>query len=102
MNDDLERAIDGVGRDKVFRRAREIGWTDSAPPAWVWWGIVNELRNAPATDEFPYREGAVFLCSVPEALGAVLGIQMRRGRVTVNTDGGHVMIIPDGPRPGVQ
>lgn len=45
MDQELEKAIDEVGREKVFQRARNIGWTDDAPPAWVWWGIVNELRT---------------------------------------------------------
>jgi hypothetical protein len=44
MDQELEKAIDEVGREKVFQRARNIGWTDDVPPAWVWWGIVNELR----------------------------------------------------------
>lgn len=44
-DNDLERAIDEVGRERVFSRAREMGWGHyAAPPAFVWWGIVAELR----------------------------------------------------------
>jgi len=49
MDDVLEKAIDEAGRDKVFQRARDIGWRD-APPKWVWWGIIAELRNVPVTN----------------------------------------------------
>lgn len=46
MNEALEKAIDGVGRDRVFMRARSHGWGSSdGPPEWVWWGIVQELRD---------------------------------------------------------
>ena len=49
MDEVLEKAIDEVGRDRVFARARAHGWvTHAAPPKWVWWGIVTELRNADA------------------------------------------------------
>lgn len=45
MDSELERAIDEVGRERVFRRAREMGWVSSdAPPIWVWNGIVAEIR----------------------------------------------------------
>jgi hypothetical protein len=45
MDEDLERAIDRAGRDRVFARARRHGWgPGSTPPQWVWWGIVHELR----------------------------------------------------------
>ncbi|WP_407166608.1 hypothetical protein [Bradyrhizobium sp. ORS 111] len=44
-NRDLELAIDEVGRERVFARAREQGWTDNAAPASVKWDIVNELRT---------------------------------------------------------
>lgn len=46
MNEELERAIDEVGRDRAFMRAESHGWMrGSAPPEWVWWGIVQELRG---------------------------------------------------------
>lgn len=45
MTDDLlEKAIDQVGRDKVFDRARALGWGDGGAPSFVWWGIVRELQ----------------------------------------------------------
>lgn len=47
MDQELEKAIDEVGREKVFQRAREVGWRyGDDPPKWVWWGIVAELRQA--------------------------------------------------------
>jgi hypothetical protein len=47
MDYELEKAIDDVGREKVFQLAREYGWgNDQAPPSCVWWGIVNDLRAA--------------------------------------------------------
>lgn len=47
MNAELEEAIDDVGREEVFRRAREIGWVADNPPEWVWRGIIAELRQMP-------------------------------------------------------
>ena len=45
IDEELEAAIDAVGRDRVFARARSYGWGSfSAPPKWVWWGIVRELQ----------------------------------------------------------
>lgn len=42
----LEKAIEDVGRDRVFMRARSHGWGyQDAVPKWVWWGIVDELRR---------------------------------------------------------
>jgi hypothetical protein len=44
VDEELERAIDEVGRDRVFARARRRAWEPgSALPPWVWWGIVYEL-----------------------------------------------------------
>ena len=46
MNQELEKAIDEVGRDRVFARANSYGWENGAgAPEWVWWGIVNEVRE---------------------------------------------------------
>ena|SRR5215467_13650143 len=46
LDEDLERAIDRVGRDKVFARARAVGWSsDTEPPKWVWQMIVAELET---------------------------------------------------------
>lgn len=43
---DVERMIDQAGRDKVFFRARSLGWVDgSIPPLWVWAGICRELEH---------------------------------------------------------
>jgi len=45
-DDALERAIDEVGRDRVFARAQSYGWTAAMPPPkYVWSAIVNELRE---------------------------------------------------------
>jgi hypothetical protein len=46
MDEALEKAIDEVGRDRVFMRARSHGWSSvNMPPTWVWWGIVQELPD---------------------------------------------------------
>jgi len=46
MDEELEAAIDAVGRGRVFDRARSYGWSAmDAPPPMVWWGIVRELRK---------------------------------------------------------
>lgn len=42
---ELEKAIEAIGRDRVFARARALGWTEGSPPKWVWWGVVAELRQ---------------------------------------------------------
>lgn len=44
-DEELEKAIDDVGRDRVFDRAEAHGWNDMTPPRWVWWLIVKELRD---------------------------------------------------------
>jgi len=41
----LETAIDEVGRENVFAKARELNWGAETPPAWVWWNIVDLLRG---------------------------------------------------------
>lgn len=42
----LEKEIDAVGRDKVFAYAEQLGWKrGSTPPLWVWAGIVSELKS---------------------------------------------------------
>ena len=42
---ELEKAIDEVGRDRVFDCARSAGWGEhSHPPKYVWWSIIAELR----------------------------------------------------------
>lgn len=46
IDNELETAIDAIGRDRVFDRARALGWSVAVTPEkWVWWGIVEELRN---------------------------------------------------------
>jgi hypothetical protein len=51
VDDELEKAIDEVGRDKVFQRAKEVGWRyGEDPPKWVWWGIIAELRAVSVTN----------------------------------------------------
>ena len=51
MDSELEKAIDRVGRDKVFALAKANGWgPSSSPPKHVWWGIVRQLeRDKPDT-----------------------------------------------------
>lgn len=46
MDEDLEKRIDEVGRDRVFSRARALGWVaGSSPPIWVWRQIVEDVAN---------------------------------------------------------
>ena len=52
MDDDLERAIDEVGRGRVFLFMEASGWNRyDTPPKWVWWQAVHELREADALQE---------------------------------------------------
>lgn len=43
----IEGLIDQVGREKVFARAHELGWSGKAPPLWVWNQICLELMARP-------------------------------------------------------
>jgi hypothetical protein len=44
IDEELERAIDRAGRDRVFARARRhVWWAGSTPAGWILWGIVREL-----------------------------------------------------------
>ena len=44
-DEQLEAAIDAVGRQRVFVRAKQYGWNQwDLPPKWVWWYIVGELE----------------------------------------------------------
>jgi hypothetical protein len=46
VNQALEKAIDEVGRDRVFARAEAHGWPrGGGAPQWIWWGIVQDLRE---------------------------------------------------------
>lgn len=49
MDQELEKAIDEAGREKVFERAKERGWLNETPPVWVWWGLVREVRDPPGS-----------------------------------------------------
>jgi hypothetical protein len=41
----LEAAIDEVGRDRVFMRARSYGYSSQdCLDRWMWWEMVRELR----------------------------------------------------------
>ena len=45
-DEELEASIDRVGRDRVFARVREVGWSEvNPPPKWVWNCIVAELTQ---------------------------------------------------------
>lgn len=44
-DDEIEAAIDRVGRDRVFSEARRLGWVREAPPKWVWWAILSSLEQ---------------------------------------------------------
>lgn len=44
-NNALEAALDEVGRERAFSRARALGWNYGPPPRFVWWGIVQQLRE---------------------------------------------------------
>ena len=51
IDDELEAAIDEVGRERVFTRAANMGWsTGMLPPKWVWWQIVCDLKASDARD----------------------------------------------------
>jgi hypothetical protein len=61
MDHTLESAIDGVGRSRVFDLAARYGWrSGDAVPKWVWWCLVNELRQ-------PNSESTSDLKRTPEA-----------------------------------
>lgn len=44
MDKELEAKIDSVGRDRVFDRAKSLGWAGGSPPKHIWWGIVREIE----------------------------------------------------------
>lgn len=46
------------------------------------------------TDEPKWIEGATYVCTVPEELGAVTGLEVKRGRVIARTKSGQTMIVP--------
>ncbi len=53
----LETAIDDVGREEVFARARALGWHQAAPPKYVWWNIVAMLRYERRLSEHTADDG---------------------------------------------
>ena len=45
-DENLERMIDYVGRDRVLSMAAAHGWTDAKPPPkWIWMQIVTTLME---------------------------------------------------------
>ena len=44
----IEDLIESAGRDKVFSRARSLGWVNELPPKWVWVQIALELKREEA------------------------------------------------------
>ena len=45
-------------------------------------------------DEVKRIEGATFVCEIPEQLGSVTKIEVKRGKVIVRTESGQTMIVP--------
>lgn len=39
----VEQLISLVGRERVFERAKALGWAGDRPPLWVWNAICQEL-----------------------------------------------------------
>jgi hypothetical protein len=48
----VEQLILSVGRQRVFDRAKQLGWSPDGetPPLWVWYQICCELIQAGAVD----------------------------------------------------
>jgi hypothetical protein len=45
MDEELEKAIDGAGRQTVFSIIRSAGWTpNDSIPKWIWWSAVRQAR----------------------------------------------------------
>jgi hypothetical protein len=45
MSKELEKRINKAGREKVFERARSLGWVSGEPvPVFVWWDIIREIE----------------------------------------------------------
>ena len=56
MDEELEAAIDAVGRDRVFARAQSYGWNRfNVPPKWVWWCVVRELQQEAQPQKQPQQ-----------------------------------------------
>lgn len=63
MDQALENLIDEAGRDHVFDRVREAGWTPAdSIPKWVWqeaaWGIIKDRQDK--ADATQYGLGSLF------------------------------------------
>jgi len=44
-DEELESAIDRVGRAQVFSMAKAYGWSSQdSPPKYVWWEIVRQIE----------------------------------------------------------
>lgn len=49
---ELEKAIEEIGRNRVFAEAEKSGWRrGDVPPKFVWWGLVHKLRQEHATQQ---------------------------------------------------
>lgn len=44
MDQELEKAIDDAGRDRVFDLMRANGWSGPLPK-WMWWEAVRMVRE---------------------------------------------------------
>jgi|GEM_PF-5940453 len=44
----VEALIDSAGRDKVFAKAKALGWGEQVPPKWVWVEIALDLKRQEA------------------------------------------------------
>ncbi len=54
VDQELESLIDRAGRDKVFDRARALGWNGNAPK-WVWSQIAHEVLDGKPLVAAPTR-----------------------------------------------
>jgi hypothetical protein len=54
----VEQLITEAGRERVFARARELGWTNGAlPPLWVWNQIAMEIIAQRSASEVMRERG---------------------------------------------
>lgn len=55
MDAELEAAINRVGRERVFKRARALGYNPGEPlDKWIWWQIIHDAGNG-----IPHRTAGV-------------------------------------------
>lgn len=45
-------------------------------------------------DEVIPRQGLTYVCEVPNGFGAVIKLEVKRGRVVARTESGQTMILP--------